>query len=653
MSVALILSEVQHATLVKACDTLVPQIHDQDDPHGFWARAASDLGVPGAIEERLAGNVREDQAGALRELLDGLAEEGFNEATQEERERMLHAVADSSPSGLARVDALTRRTMMLFYAMTDADNGRNPNWEAIGYPGPRAEPPDEPKAFAPIRPRGDITLEADVCVVGSGCGGGVIAGKLATEGREQVVVLEMGGYYNEADFNQRELWAYEHLYLGHGPFPTNDGQVSIQAGSTFGGGSTVNWMNCLRTPRWVREEWEAEHGLEGLGGADYERHLDAVWERIGVTDRCSDLNGPHQRLKDACEKLGYDFRRVNRNVDPSTYDPEVSGYLGFGDQSGSKQSTPKTYLADARTGGAEFVVDCFAERILVEDGRAAGVEATYRDPECGTARVVVRAPRVVVAAGSMESPALLLRSGIGGPAVGQYLRLQPATVMYGVYEEPQDWWWGPPQAGLSLEFANVEDGHGFLLESPHSTTGTTASRLPWRSGLHHKTLMANFDRLAPFVCLIRDRGHGQVSTDRFGNAVHQYRMTDELDVRNFRRGLGKLVKLHEAAGAREIVALGRKVKPWQRGDSVDAFIDELRRTSLEPNEFAVLSGHQMGSCRMGSDPRTSVANPWGELHDAQGVWIGDASAFPSAPGTNPMITTMALAHRTAEAMAAA
>jgi choline dehydrogenase-like flavoprotein len=412
-------------------------------------------------------------------------------------------------------------------------------------------------------------------------------------------------------------------------------------------------MNCLRTPEWVRSEWEEEFGLEGLGASEFDRHLDAVWARLNVTDECSDFNGPHQRLKEACEKLGYDFRRVTRNVDPARHEPDRAGYLGFGDQSGSKLSTPKTYLADARARGARFVVDCRAERVLVEDGRAAGVEAVYRGPDGHRARVLVRAPQVVAAGGSMETPALLLRSAIGGPAVGNYLRLQPATVMYGFYEEPQNWWWGPPQAGLSLEFANVEEGYGFLLESPHATTGTTASRLPWQSGLQHKTLMSKFAHIAPFVCLIRDRGHGRVSIDRRGNAVHHYRLTDDLDVRNFHRGLGELARLHETAGALEIVSLGRKLPSWKRGQSLDKFADLLRNTSLAPNEFAVLSGHQMGSCRMGRDPATSVAGPWGELHDVAGVWVGDASAFPSAPGTNPMITAMALAHRTAEAMAAA
>jgi choline dehydrogenase-like flavoprotein len=497
----------------------------------------------------------------------------------------------------------------------------------------------------------DLTIEADVCVVGSGCGGGVIAGDLAERGK-RVAVLEAGGYFNESDFNQLELWGYQNLYLGGGPFLTAEGQIAIMAGSNLGGGSTVNWMNCLRTKSWVREEWARDFGLEGLDGRDYDRHLDAVWERINVTDRCSDLNGPHQRLKDACEKRGYSFKTIVRNTDPDTYDPDNAGFLGFGDQSGSKLGTLKTYLEDAGRRDADFVVNCRAERILVEGGRAVGVEGTYAGPDGRVARVVVRAPQVAVACGSMESPALLLRSQIGGPAVGNYLRLHPSTAMFGVYDAEQRNWWGPPQAALSDEFANIEDGYGFLLECPASGVGVSASALPWHSGVQHKTQMSQYGNSSAFILLIRDRGHGRVTIDRNGTAVHHYRMTDEQDVRIFRRALTELARLHEAAGANEIVTFGRKTPMWKRGEDIEDFASAVHDTSLDPHEHAIFSAHQMCSCRMGNDPGTSVANPWGELHDTEGVWIGDASAFPTSSGTNPMITIMALARRTAEAMAA-
>ena len=165
--------------------------------------------------------------------------------------------------------------------------------------------------------------------------------------------------------------------------------------------------------------------------------------------------------------------------------------------------------------------------------------------------------------------------------------------------------------------------------------------------------MLDWSRCAPFINLTRDRGHGRVTVDAAGNPVVAYPLTDELDIRNFRRGLAELIRLHEAAGAERIISIGRTAPTWERGDDLEAFIDAVTTHSLAPREFGVFTAHQMGSCRMGNDPQTSVANPSGELHDTKGVWIGDASAFPTASGVNPMVTIMALAHRTAQAIAAA
>jgi acyl-CoA reductase-like NAD-dependent aldehyde dehydrogenase/choline dehydrogenase-like flavoprotein len=659
MATSEVLSAAQRRTLLTLCDTFVPSLPPPEsadgaepgDPHGFWARAASHLGVPEAIEQVLARLPAERLEG-VRGLLDAFAEHGLSEAPQEAREHLVHTFADSDPETLAGVHALRGLTTSLHYALPDLGTGRNPNWEAIGYPGPRALPPVAEKPLSVRRPEGEeLILEADVCVVGSGAGGGVIAGVLAGRGK-QVCVLEMGGYFNESDFNQLELPAYERMYLNGGPFPTAEGQVTIQAGSTLGGGTTINWTNSLRTHPWVREQWARDFGLEGLDGAEFDRHLDAVIDRLGVNDRCSDLNGPHARLQEGCEKLGYDFRLTHRNADPETYAPELAGYMGFGDVTGSKQSTAKTFLADAHERGADLVVQCRAERILIEGGRAVGVEGTYQGPDGTVARVVVRAPQVVVACGSIESPALLLRSGIGGAAVGQHLRLHPTSAISGQYAEPQDMWWGPPQAAMSHRFADLEGGYGFLIECPHHTTGIYAAATAWQSGREHKELMLEWSRTAAFINLTRDRGEGNVVVDAAGNAVPRYLLTDELDIRNLRRGLAEMIRLHEVAGAQRIAALCRKDPIWEPGDDLDAFISHVTGSSLAPHEHGIFSAHQMGTCRMGTDPETSVAGPWGELHDVKGVWIGDASAFPTSSGVNPMITIMALAHRTAETIAA-
>jgi choline dehydrogenase-like flavoprotein len=235
--------------------------------------------------------------------------------------------------------------------------------------------------------------------------------------------------------------------------------------------------------------------------------------------------------------------------------------------------------------------------------------------------------------------------------VGQYLRLHPSTALSGHYDEDVRAWFGPPQAALSHEFENLEDGYGFLIECAQHTTGLFGGATPWDSGREHKARMLDWPRTAAFIILVRDRGHGRVRVDAAGNAVAEYRLSDELDQHNIRRGLAEMIRLQEAAGAERIVSLARNAPEWERGEDLDAFIARIAGGSLEPRQHKLFSAHQMGTCRMGTDPATSVANPWGELHDTRGVWIGDASAFPTASGTNPMVTIMALARRTAHAIA--
>ena len=483
--------------------------------------------------------------------------------------------------------------------------------------------------------------------MGSGAGGGLIAGVLAKAGLN-VVVLEAGQARNEADFMGYEMLAYQQLFWRGGVNATADMNISMLAASTLGGGPTVNWSNCLRTPEWVRDNWAEEFGLKDVATPDYDAHIDAVWERLGVNGDCSDLNGPHLRMRAGADTLGWSFTTLNRNADPEAYSPETAGHIGFGDRSGGKRDVRHTYLRDLVDGGGKVIVGCAAKRVLVENGRAAGIEATYTDPATGATReLTIKAPRVVVACGSLESPALLLRSGIGGPAVGKYLHLHPAMGFLGIYPEETTPWWGAPMTAMVDEFADVKDGYGFLIQNGQWSPSIIIAGMARASGAEHKETVAQLGHAAFSVAFPRDRGHGTVTIDDNGNSVVNYSMTDEVDLLVARTSIEKQIRLHHAAGAEQIIPFGSITLRWRRGEDLEAFITSVQNVPLRAGGLQLFSAHQMSSCRLGKDPQTSVANTSGELHDTPGVYIGDASGMPTASGTNPMISAMSLAHRTA------
>jgi choline dehydrogenase-like flavoprotein len=223
----------------------------------------------------------------------------------------------------------------------------------------------------------------------------------------------------------------------------------------------------------------------------------------------------------------------------------------------------------------------------------------------------------------------------------------------GIYDEPVEGWRGQVQSALSDHFFDIEDGCGFLIEATGMFPALLGASYPWESGLQHKQLMQSLRWQAPFITVARDHGSGEVVLDEHDRPLVRWDFTDEVDARLAVRANVELAKLHRAAGAQEVfTAHGREYR-WRQGDDFDAYLAELEGAPYGPLDVSCFTAHQMGSCRMGSDPETSVADGRGELHDVKGVWIGDASAFPTAPGVNPMVTIMSLAHRTAGNLLAA
>jgi choline dehydrogenase-like flavoprotein len=592
----------------------------------------------------------EDLAG-VEQLLDLLALSGFRTLPAGARAAVLKGLAKASADAATGLEDLQKLTVMLFYALPDRTGG-NPSWRALGYPGPPEVAAPPARNLEPTAVADDTALEADVCIVGSGAGGGVIAGILSDAGLD-VVVLEAGGDPQEGDFPRHELEGMTRLYWRGGLTATEERNVTVLAGATLGGGTTVNWTNCVQPPDRVRKVWADEHGLTGLDTAAFDEHLDTVMGNIGATQEASDRNGPNEALRAAADAAGWSWKAAHRNTDPASYDPVTAGHMGYGDRSGSKRGTLQTYLAAAVRAGARVITSARADRVLVEAGRAVGVAATVTRPDGTTTPLTVRARTVVAAAGALETPALLLRSGVGGPAVGRHLRLHPVAALVGLYDDDQRAWWGPPQSVIVDEFADGDEGFGFLLECPHYGAGLSSAMIPWRSGRDHKLLMGKLGNASTFIGLVRDRGAGRVTIDAQGDAVVAYPLADALDRAHLMRALDVMAEAHVAAGARAIVDLAPGRSLWTRGGDLAAYTERLRGIPNGAGGRALFSAHQMGTARMGADAATSVADPEGQLHDVPGVWIGDTSAFPTAVGSNPMVTCMALARRTAQAILAA
>lgn len=611
-------------------------------------------GMAGQIAESVARTIAEvarpaeqaDFRQALSVLENSIANlvlagsfKGLGSMNPEERERVLRAWSNSG-IGMLRKGFQTFKRLILFheYSLIPDTSDVNPNWPRIRYPGP-VETPDIEKPITVKEITRSTAMDADVVVIGSGAGGGVVAAELAAAG-QHVVVLEKGGYFNEANFDGAEYKAMRDLYEKRGILTTDDVGTVVLAGSSLGGGTTVNWTSSLSTPSHVLSEWETELGVSGATGSEWQASLEAVSKRINVTSEFSDQNRQNTLLREGAEALGYSWRSLARSVNKC----DDCGYCGFGCRFGAKQSTPLTYLQDAHENGTDIITNCYAERLMISEGKVAGVEATVN----GNA-LRVHSPRVVLAAGSIHSPAFLKRSGLSNSNIGSHLYLHPVPAAFGIFEEPVEAWKGTMQSVAVDEFENANDGYGFVVEVPPVHPGLAALGIPWKDAKSHQELMTQVGKMAFFFALVRDRDGGRVEVDDLGNPILNYTLSKH-DAATVVKGAREIVNLMVAAGARKIGGIYNSTEPFSVSSAEDlaAFHERIDQRGYVTNDMGLFSAHQMSSCRMGGKASMAAFDPEGESYEIKNLFIADASALPSAPGVNPMISIMGLAHRNAQ-----
>jgi choline dehydrogenase-like flavoprotein len=600
----------------------------------------------------------------------------FSSMSPAARERYLMTWARSR-FGLRRSAFGSLRKLLTYFAYADpgVDASGNARHAVMGYEPEWPPVTDDP---TPIRPHAlpfdggspdePLTLEADVVVVGSGAGGGVVAAATAEAGRS-VVVLEAGPFVDERSMPRNEVDAYQTLYLNRGLVATWDGSISLLAGSAVGGGTLINFMTALEAPAAVRAMWATVHGIDGLGDGEAWSDDIAVIEQELSISRVEHPAPKDVALMRGAERLGWEAGPIRRNAVGCT----DCGSCPFGCRRGSKQSGIRVHLARAAIAGARIVPDVRVTNVLIERGRAVGVEGIAGSAASGTTsghdprRLVVRAPQVVLAAGALRSPAILQASGARHRAIGRHLRLHPAPVVFGTMPSPIDAWRGPMQGGRSLQFAADQPGrHGYVIESAPGHPGLLAIALPWDGIDDHATLMRQARFMLPLVAVTRDGGEGRVTLTRAGNVRIDYRL-DKIGVATLRHAIVRMARLARAAGAGELIVAATPsirfypVSQIQAADDAafERFVDGLAMMDFAPNRGSVFSAHQMGTLGMGSRRRQHVCDPAGRVRTSGprnrvigGLYVADASLFPTGIGVNPMLTVMALARRVARTVVA-
>jgi choline dehydrogenase-like flavoprotein len=640
--------------------------------------AADAARVAAIAEDGLARAVDPSQLSQLRLVLRLLEQPLANLATRAgfaafrdmdapARERLLLRWA-RSPLLLRRSGVNAFRKLLTFIAYADPGLPEAPNAlpQLLGY---LPDDPPVPRVLAPIHPvevdrtagidgGAPVELSADVVVVGSGAGGGVVAAELARAGRS-VVVVEAGPYLDESTMPRDELDAYGRLYLNYGLLSTWDGAVTMLAGSGVGGGTLVNWMTSIDAPAEVRAEWATEHGVDGVDGAEWDADVAAIEAEIGVAP-ATVIPPKDELIRRGATALGWEVDVIRRNGAACG----DCGSCPFGCRRGAKRSGIRAHLAMAVAHGAR-VLDRARVRTLItaEDGRIEGVRGTLAPAEAGAPpdapvrRFEVRAPQVVLAAGALRSPSILQASGYEHPGIGRYLRLHPVPVIGALMDEPVDMWRGTMQAVRSLEFGQDEPARRrYVIESAPGHLGLLALILPWEGAVPHWELMQRARHFAPLIAVTRDGGEGRTRLTAAGRVRIDYRL-DDAGRATARHALVAMARLARAGGAREILGVGM---PIARHD-VDGAADESRRfaafertlaaTDFAPHRGTIASAHQMGTIRTGSSAWRHPADPRGRVRaDAEGAIVGglyvaDTSTFPTAIGVNPMLTVMAMARR--------
>ena len=489
----------------------------------------------------------------------------------------------------------------------------------------------------------ELELEANVIVVGSGAGGAVVAKELAELGYA-VIMVEEGLYFRRKDFTGQAISMNQLMYRDGGmTFTVGNAAILLPQGRTVGGTTTINSGTCYRAPEKVFESWRREAGLVEFTSDSMAPHFERVERVMGVAAaQEAYLGGVARIIRRGCERMGIEGHGpLLRNA------PECDGQgvCCFGCPTDAKRGANVTYVPMALQRGALLLSGFKVTQIEMEGGRIAGVVAQGAPGADGRRqRARLRAPAVVLACGTIQTPALLLRMGLanGSGQLGRNLSIHPAASAVAEFEEVIHAWDSIPQ-GYAIEAFHDE---GMLFEGAFVPLDVLAGLFPFH-GRPYVELMERYNHLAAFGFLVKDTSRGRVLLGPGGKELVLYHLNKQ-DRLKLQKGLEILARIYFAAGARKVVPGVRNFDILTEPAQLEGF----RNARLKASDFELSAYHPLGTARMGADPHRSVVGPTHECHDHPGLYIVDGSCIPSSLGVNPMLTIMAMATRAAGVIAA-
>lgn len=492
--------------------------------------------------------------------------------------------------------------------------------------------------------KSDRTVTCDVCIVGSGAGGAVLAQRLSAAGKK-VVVLEDGGFHKSETFTLEERSMMPRLYQEGAGRATSDQSMLIAQGRAVGGTTVINWTTCFRTPKRVIEHWHEHHDVEGVTHEALVPHWEQIEQRLGVIKmQLSQVNRNNMVTWRGLEKLGWHKDLLSRNVRNCAH----TGYCGHGCPTDAKQSMLVTMIPDAVKAGADVYANAWVEKVVRAGRKITEVVARLRDPltdKKSGVTLTVKGKVTVLSGGAINTPAILLRSEIDPSGrTGKRTFLHPAIGGFGIHVERPEPFIGSPQYVYSDQFVDRGDKMAFLIEGapmfPMLVGGFVNALGEERQALmQHLPHMSNTGALLHDGFDLENPEEGAVITLKpSGEPQIDYPWTERL-VEGLRAAALASCEVQLAGGATQV---GTPTGGYARNKA------ELERVltaaDFAPVKTGVFVAHCMGGCAMGKDPMKSVVDAKTlRHHDLDNLFVVDGSVYPTSLTVNPQISIYGLA----------